>query len=121
MLNICRGAWSIHTLDSIVLGVINLLNRKELLISEKESLPTLACGLSQNTVPQCGTRVVMFIIINLNHDQLTLTKVRKPPELAPSLLTSTTTPTGGGLSFYSSVSQTVGRAPNEHYNPTRRT
>ncbi|GFT05690.1 hypothetical protein TNCV_1045461 [Trichonephila clavipes] len=34
--NNCRSTWGIHTPDSIVLGVRNLLNRKELLISEKK-------------------------------------------------------------------------------------
>ncbi|GFT43147.1 hypothetical protein TNCV_5119971 [Trichonephila clavipes] len=47
MFNNCRGAWSFHTPDSFVLGVINFLNRKELLISEKESLPALICNPSQ--------------------------------------------------------------------------
>ncbi|GFV92494.1 uncharacterized protein TNCV_1743991 [Trichonephila clavipes] len=47
MFNNCRGAWGVHTPDSIVLGVMNLLNRKELTISEKESLPTLTFGSSQ--------------------------------------------------------------------------
>ncbi|GFU21757.1 uncharacterized protein TNCV_3123471 [Trichonephila clavipes] len=42
-----KGAWSVHTPDSIVLGVIKLLNRKELLINEKESLPALTFGPSQ--------------------------------------------------------------------------
>ncbi|GFW88659.1 peptidyl-prolyl cis-trans isomerase FKBP4 [Trichonephila clavipes] len=37
MFNNCRGAWSVRTPDSIVLGVMNFLKRKELLISEKES------------------------------------------------------------------------------------
>ncbi|GFU61839.1 uncharacterized protein TNCV_4564841 [Trichonephila clavipes] len=47
MFNNCRRAWSVHTPDSVVLGIMNLLNREELLISEKESLPTLTCGPSQ--------------------------------------------------------------------------
>ncbi|GFU41759.1 uncharacterized protein TNCV_894201 [Trichonephila clavipes] len=47
MFNNYRGAWSVHRSDSIVLGVMNLLNRKKLLISEKESLPVLTCGSSQ--------------------------------------------------------------------------
>ncbi|GFV45939.1 uncharacterized protein TNCV_1977751 [Trichonephila clavipes] len=47
MFNNYRGVWSVHRSDSIVLGVINLLNCKELLISEKESFPALTCGLSQ--------------------------------------------------------------------------
>ncbi|GFU39181.1 hypothetical protein TNCV_1902771 [Trichonephila clavipes] len=41
MFNNCRGAWSAHTPNSIVSGVLNLLNCKELLPSEKESLPAL--------------------------------------------------------------------------------
>ncbi|GFX10370.1 uncharacterized protein TNCV_1867651 [Trichonephila clavipes] len=47
MFNNCRGAWNVHTLDSIALGVMNLLNRKEFLMSEKESLPSLTCGPSE--------------------------------------------------------------------------
>ncbi|GFW22098.1 uncharacterized protein TNCV_1632291 [Trichonephila clavipes] len=47
MFNNYQGAWSVHAPDSIILGVMNLLNRKELLISEKESLPALTCGPSQ--------------------------------------------------------------------------
>ncbi|GFT10099.1 RNase H domain-containing protein [Trichonephila clavipes] len=47
MFNNCRGAWSIYTSDSIVLAVMNLLNRKALLINEKESLPALTCCPSQ--------------------------------------------------------------------------
>ncbi|GBN26909.1 hypothetical protein AVEN_170184-1 [Araneus ventricosus] len=42
-----RGTWSIYRPDHIVLGVMSLLDGKELLISEKESLPALTCGPSQ--------------------------------------------------------------------------
>ncbi|GFV40938.1 hypothetical protein TNCV_2665291 [Trichonephila clavipes] len=39
MFNNCRAAWSTHTPDSIVLGgVMNLLKREEFFILEKESL-----------------------------------------------------------------------------------
>ncbi|GFU31460.1 putative DD41D transposase [Trichonephila clavipes] len=48
MFNNFRGSWSIHAPDSLVLEIMNLLNRKKLLISEKESLPVLTCGPSQN-------------------------------------------------------------------------
>ncbi|GFT13252.1 uncharacterized protein TNCV_4077071 [Trichonephila clavipes] len=47
MFDNCRGAWSDHAPDFIVLGLMNLLNRKQLLISEKESLPVLTCSPSQ--------------------------------------------------------------------------
>ncbi|GBO40663.1 hypothetical protein AVEN_57258-1 [Araneus ventricosus] len=47
MFDNCRGAWSIYRPDPIVLGVMSLLDGKELLISEKESLPALTCGPSQ--------------------------------------------------------------------------
>ncbi|GFX83159.1 peptidyl-prolyl cis-trans isomerase FKBP4 [Trichonephila clavipes] len=68
--NNCRGAWSVRTPDSTVLGVMNLLNRKELLtmnllnrkelltmnllnrkelltmnlLNRKELIPALTCG-----------------------------------------------------------------------------
>ncbi|GFU93238.1 uncharacterized protein TNCV_4217641 [Trichonephila clavipes] len=47
MFNNCRGVWSFHKPDSIVLGVMNLLERKVLLLIQKESLPVLTCGPSQ--------------------------------------------------------------------------
>ncbi|GBM45341.1 hypothetical protein AVEN_172960-1 [Araneus ventricosus] len=47
MFNNCRGAWSVYRADLIVLGVMSLLDGKELLISEKESLPALTCAPSQ--------------------------------------------------------------------------
>ncbi|GFT28473.1 uncharacterized protein TNCV_428871 [Trichonephila clavipes] len=47
MFNNCQGSWSVHRLDSTVWGVINFLDRKELLISEKESLPAQTCTPSQ--------------------------------------------------------------------------
>ncbi|GFW76418.1 uncharacterized protein TNCV_1581971 [Trichonephila clavipes] len=36
-----RSTWSVHRSEYIVLGVMNLLNPNELLISEKESLPVV--------------------------------------------------------------------------------
>ncbi|GFU58404.1 eye-specific diacylglycerol kinase [Trichonephila clavipes] len=42
MFNNCR-LWSVHTPDYIFWGIMNLLKRKQLLISEKESLPELNC------------------------------------------------------------------------------
>ncbi|GFS99376.1 hypothetical protein TNCV_1601811 [Trichonephila clavipes] len=48
LLNNCRVAWSVHGPDSIILRVMNLFDRKEFLIIEKESLLVLTCGPSQN-------------------------------------------------------------------------
>ncbi|GBN76156.1 Peptidyl-prolyl cis-trans isomerase FKBP4 [Araneus ventricosus] len=45
--NNCQGAWSVYRPGPIILGVMSLLDGKELLISEKGSLPALICGLSQ--------------------------------------------------------------------------
>ncbi|GFX54553.1 uncharacterized protein TNCV_792401 [Trichonephila clavipes] len=66
MFNNCRGAWSVHTPDSFVLGVINLLNRKELLISEKESLPTLTCRPSQKFSASSEPHEFIFFSEKLN-------------------------------------------------------
>ncbi|GFT67349.1 uncharacterized protein TNCV_2360071 [Trichonephila clavipes] len=49
MFNNCRCSWSVHTPDFIVLGVMYLLNRQELLLIEKEFLPTLTFGPSQKS------------------------------------------------------------------------
>ncbi|GFT58622.1 uncharacterized protein TNCV_1250761 [Trichonephila clavipes] len=57
MFNNCRGAWSVHRPDSIILGVMNLLNRKELLIIEKESFPVLICGPCQVIYSQFGLAI----------------------------------------------------------------
>ncbi|GFT54003.1 uncharacterized protein TNCV_153641 [Trichonephila clavipes] len=64
-----RGAWSFHAPDSIVLRVMNLLTRKELLISEKESLPVLTCGPSQKSA---SSEPYAFAFFNdkLNFSQL---------------------------------------------------
>ncbi|GFT21065.1 transposable element Tcb2 transposase [Trichonephila clavipes] len=61
MFNKYRGAWSVHTPDSIVLGFMNLLNREELLISEKESIPAINCGPSQKfSAPSEPYELVFF-------------------------------------------------------------
>ncbi|GFX61351.1 transposable element Tcb1 transposase [Trichonephila clavipes] len=61
MLNNFRDAWNVHTPDSIIWGVINLLNRKELLVSKKESLPALTSSPSQkfsaSSEQEFGSRV----------------------------------------------------------------
>ncbi|GFV92604.1 uncharacterized protein TNCV_1374551 [Trichonephila clavipes] len=66
MFNNCRGAWSVHTPDSIVLGVTNLLNRKELFISQKESLPALTYGSSQKFFGIFRTVQVRFFFSSMN-------------------------------------------------------
>lgn len=43
MFNNCQGTWS----GPIILGVVSLLDGKELLISKNESLPVLTGGMSQ--------------------------------------------------------------------------
>ncbi|GFW57636.1 uncharacterized protein TNCV_2925551 [Trichonephila clavipes] len=70
MFNNRRGAWSVHTPDSIVLGVMNLVNRKVLLISEKESLPALTCGPSQKFSASLELYEFVFISEKLNFSQL---------------------------------------------------
>ncbi|GFT17938.1 uncharacterized protein TNCV_4910951 [Trichonephila clavipes] len=68
MFNNYRGAWSVHRPDSIVLGVMNLLDRKELLVSVKESLPTLTCGPVSKVFGIFGA--VFFFNEKLNFRQL---------------------------------------------------
>ncbi|GFX21350.1 RNA-directed DNA polymerase from mobile element jockey [Trichonephila clavipes] len=63
MFNNCRGPGSVHTQDSIVLGVINLLKCKGLLslISEKESLRVLTCGPSQKLSASSDPYELVFL------------------------------------------------------------
>ncbi|GFS94778.1 uncharacterized protein TNCV_4456601 [Trichonephila clavipes] len=68
--NNCRGAWSFHAPDSIVLGVMNLLNRTELLISEKDYLLTLTCGSSQKFSASSEPNEFVFFSEKLNFSQL---------------------------------------------------
>ncbi|GFU62212.1 uncharacterized protein TNCV_2474431 [Trichonephila clavipes] len=72
MFNICRGTWSVHKPDSIVLGVMSLLNHKKLLISEKESLPALICGPSEkfSASPELYEFVCLFFSEKLDFPQL---------------------------------------------------
>ncbi|GFT99536.1 uncharacterized protein TNCV_3239721 [Trichonephila clavipes] len=70
LFNNCRGAWSVHRPDSIVWGVTNLLNCKELLISEKESLPALTCRTSQKFSASSKRYEFIFFSEKLNFLQL---------------------------------------------------
>ncbi|GFT22064.1 uncharacterized protein TNCV_3271251 [Trichonephila clavipes] len=74
MFNNCRGAWSVHAPDSIVWGVMNLLNRKGLLISEKESVPMLSCGTSQKFSASLEPYELVFLSEKLNFLQLAMFK-----------------------------------------------
>ncbi|GFW40204.1 uncharacterized protein TNCV_5118871 [Trichonephila clavipes] len=62
----CRGAWSVHRPDPVALGVLNLLNRKELLISEKKSFPALTCGPSQKFSASSQPYELVFFSEKLN-------------------------------------------------------
>ncbi|GFT28422.1 uncharacterized protein TNCV_428411 [Trichonephila clavipes] len=70
MLNNCRGVWSVHKPDYIVMRVMNLLKRKELLIIDKESLPVLTCGPSQKFSTSSEPYEFLFFSENLNFSQL---------------------------------------------------
>ncbi|GFS57627.1 uncharacterized protein TNCV_1402561 [Trichonephila clavipes] len=70
MLNNFRGACSVHTPDSIILGVMNLLNRKEFLISGKESLPALTQGPSQKFSASSEPYEFVFFSEKLKFSQL---------------------------------------------------
>ncbi|GBN26347.1 hypothetical protein AVEN_233383-1 [Araneus ventricosus] len=70
MFNNCRGAWSVCRPYPIVLGVMSLLDGKELLISEKESLPVLTYGLSQKFSASLEPHEFVFFSEKLNFLEL---------------------------------------------------
>ncbi|GFV90159.1 uncharacterized protein TNCV_4378751 [Trichonephila clavipes] len=73
-----RGAWSVHRSDYIVLGVMNLLNRKELLISEKESLPAPLAAPSQKFSISSEPHEFVFCSDGLNSTQLVRLQSKLP-------------------------------------------
>ncbi|GFU08229.1 uncharacterized protein TNCV_3766661 [Trichonephila clavipes] len=70
MFNNCRGAWSVHRPDYVALEVMNLLNRKELLIGKKESHPALTCCLSQKSSASSEPYEFVFFSEKLNFSPL---------------------------------------------------
>ncbi|GFW00843.1 uncharacterized protein TNCV_1760811 [Trichonephila clavipes] len=71
MFNKFRGAWSVNKPYSIVLGVMNWLNRKQLHISANESLPMLTWSPSQNfSASSEPYKFLFFFSEKLNFSQL---------------------------------------------------